>query len=240
MSLVARAFGPSVELPPALAERLAAWRAQPVDEEYTPLPEATFVVVDVESSGLNARRNRLLAIGACRLRGLRLHAGACFERILDQEKLSSEDNVPIHGSAPGEQAVDLAPEQGLMDFLELASRHVLVAYHAPFDRTMLDRATREHLGVRLGNPWIDLADLAPALFPDARLPCAGLDDWLHYFDIRVRARHRAVDDVLATGELFLILLNRARARGVDTIGALLATADAQHRAMTGGRGAGGN
>jgi hypothetical protein len=46
--------------------------------------------------------------------------------------------------------------------------------------------------------------------------------------------------VLATGELFLILLNRARARGVDTIGALLATADAQHRAMTGGRGAGGN
>jgi DNA polymerase-3 subunit epsilon len=238
MSLLARPFGPSVELPPVLAERLAAWRAQPVDEERTPLPEATFVVVDVESSGFNARRDRLLAIGACRLGGLRLQAGAGFERILDQEEVSSRENILVHGMSPGEQVSGVPPEQALMEFLEFAGRHVLVAYHAPFERTMLDRATREHLGVRLANPWIDLAHLAPALFPDARLPRASRDDWLHYFDIRVRARHRAVDDVLATGELFLILLNRARARGIGTIGSLLAAAEAQHRAMAGG-GAGG-
>jgi DNA polymerase-3 subunit epsilon len=238
MSLLARLFGPSVELPTALAERLATWRTQPADEEQTPLAEATFVVVDVESSGLNARQDRLLAIGACQLSGLRLRAGAGFERILYQEEVSSRENILVHGIAPGEQTSGVPPEQALVEFLEFAGRRVLVAYHAPFDRTMLDRATREHLGLRLTNPWIDLAYLAPALLPDARLPRASLDDWLHYFDIRVGARHRAVDDVLATGELFLILLNRARARGVDTIGALLAAAEAQHRAMV-GRGGGG-
>lgn len=236
MSLVARAFGPSVELPSAITERLATWRTWPADEESTPLPEAAFVAVDVESTGLNTQCDRLRAIGACRVGGLRLHAGAGFARTLYPERLSSEDNVLIPGIAPGKQAVDLPPEQGLMDFLEFAGRHVLVAYHAPFNRTLLDRAAREYLGVRLTNPWIDLAYLAPALLPDARLPRASLDDWLDYLDVRVRARRRAVDDVLATGELFLILLNCARARGINTIGALLAAAEAQHRAMAGGGG----
>ncbi len=238
MSLLARLFGPHVPLAPQIAARLAAWRALPPDSERTPLAEASFVVVDVESSGLDARRDRLLAIGACRLTGLRLQVGAGFERILYQEETSSKANILVHGIAPGEQAAGLPREQALMDFLEYAGHHVLIAYHAPFDRTMLDRAMRAHLGVRLANPWIDLAYLAPALCPQARLARASLDDWFHYFDIRVRARHRAVDDVLATGELFLILLRRARERGLGTIGALLAAAQAQQRAISGG-GAGG-
>ena len=234
MSLLTRLFRPSVELPPPLAQRLAAWRDQPPAEERAPLTEASFVLVDVESSGLDARRDRLLAIGACRLERLRLRTGGGFERILYHEEASSRENILVHGIAPGEQASGVAPDAALMDFLEFAGRYVLVAYHAPFDRTLLDRATREHLGVRLTNPWIDLAYLAPALFPEARLPRAGLDDWFQYFDIRVRARHRALDDVLATGELFLILLKRAQARRVATLGAVLAAAEAQHRAMVAG------
>lgn len=234
MSLLARLFRPSVELPPSLARRLAAWRELPAAEERTPLSAASFVLVDVESSGLDARRDRLLAIGACRIERLRLRAGAGFERILFHEEASSRENILVHGIAPGEQASGVAADEALMDFLEFAGRQVLVAYHAPFDRTLLDRATREHLGVRLANPWIDLAYLAPALVPEARLVRASLDDWFQYFDIRVRARHRAVDDVLATGELFLILLKRAAARGLATVGALLAAAEAQQRATVAG------
>jgi hypothetical protein len=45
-----------------------------------------------------------------------------------------------------------------------------------------------------------------------------------------------VDDVLATGELFLMLLARAAARGVNTVGALLAAAETQQRAVAGAGG----
>lgn len=234
MSLLARLFGPAVELPPAMAARLAAWRALAPDPERTPLGEAQFVVVDVESSGLDARRDRLLAIGACALTRARLDVGRTFERVVFQEQVSSKANILVHGIAPTEQAAGFPAEQALLDFLEFAGAHVLLAYHAPFDRIMLDRATREHLGVRLGNPWIDLAWLAPALVPEARLPRASLDDWFGHFGITVRARHRAVDDVHATGELMLILLARARARGVETIGALLALAESQQRSAVAG------
>jgi DNA polymerase-3 subunit epsilon len=234
MSLLARLFGPAVELPPAMAARLAAWRALAPDPERTPLAEAQFVVVDVESSGLDARRDRLLAIGACALTRERLDVGRTFERVVYQEQVSSKANILVHGIAPTEQAAGLPAEQALLDFLEFAGGHVLLAYHAPFDRIMLDRATREHLGVRLPNAWIDLAWLAPALVPEARLPRASLDDWFGHFGITVRARHRAVDDVHATGELMLILLARARARGLETIGALLALTESQQRSVMAG------
>jgi len=235
MSLLARLFGPAVELSPEMAARLAAWRALVPDPEQTLLGAARFVVVDVESSGLDVRRDRLLAVGACALERGRLTVGASFERVIFQAQVSTKANILVHGIAPTEQAGGLPAEQALMDFLELAGAHVLLAYHAPFDRIMLDRATREHLGVRLANRWIDLAYLAPALVPEARLPQASLDDWFRYFGIYVRARHRAIDDVLATGELMLILLSRARARGMQTIGELLVTAEAQQRlAMAGG------
>lgn len=238
MSWVARLFGPAVELPEDLATRLAAWRGLVEDSEQVALADAKLVVVDVETSGLDARRDRLLAIGACALRHERLLAGAGFERIVYQAEATSKENILVHGIAPGEQASGLPAEHALLDFLEFSGKHVLVAYHAWFDRTMLDRATREVLGVRLPHRWLDLAHLAPALYPEARLPRASLDDWLSRFNIYVRARHRAVDDVLATGELLLILLKRARARGLDTVGALLAAAESQQHTMM-GAGAGG-
>jgi DNA polymerase III subunit epsilon len=239
MSLFARLFGPAVELPPASAARLAAWRALADESEQAAPAEATFMVVDVETSGLDARRDRLLAIGACPLRGGRLWAGAGFERIIYQAEATSKENILVHGIAPDEQASGLPAEEALLDFLEFAGKHVLVAYHAPFDRTMIGRAAREVLGVTLPNRWLDLAHLAPALYPEARLPRGSLDDWLGRFDIRVRARHRAVDDVLATGELFLILLRRARSRGIETVGALLAAVEAQQHSVLGGATGGG-
>jgi len=43
----------------------------------------------------------------------------------------------------------------------------------------------------------------------------------------------AVDDALATGELFLVLLKRALARGLDTVGSLLVAAEAHQRKVLG-------
>jgi DNA polymerase-3 subunit epsilon len=231
MNLFTRWFGVSVELPHALASRLQAWERLGQESERVPLDKASFVVVDVETSGLDPRKDRLLAIGACELEAGRLHAGKGFERIVFQEEASEKENILIHGIAPGEQASGVPPEQALLDFLDYAGKRVLVAYHAMFDRTVIDRTTHEVLGVRLPNQWLDLAELAPALYPEARLPHASLDEWLYRFDIQVRARHRAMDDVLATGELMLILLKRARERGLHTVSQLLAAAESQHHGM---------
>lgn len=229
MSFFASLFGPKLELPQDVGLRLDKWQSIKNKSEQDALADTTFVIVDVETSGLNPKRDRLLAIGACVLRGNQLWAGAGFERILYHEEVSSKENILVHGIAPGEQAAGLPVDQALLDFLEFAGKHVLVAYHALFDRTAINRATRETLGIRMPNRWLDLAHLAPALYPEARMPLASLDDWLGRFNIQVQSRHRAMDDVLATGELMLILLKRAQQRGFTKVGALLAEAEAQER-----------
>jgi len=224
-SLFQRARSP--ELPQELAQRLSNWQQIDDQNQRAALDEVNLVVVDVETSGLDPRRDRLLAIGACKLRGRRLCVGEGFERIVFQEQMCSRDNILVHGIAPSEQKQGVPPEDALMDFLDYAGKYVLVAYHAYFDRTVLDRAARAALGTGFTNLWLDLAYLAPALCPEARLPHASLDEWLTRFDIRVRSRHRAMDDVLATGELLLIMVHRALRRGITTIGELVAESHAQ-------------
>lgn len=238
MSWLARLFRPHVELPAGYADRVEAWKNLPVVGESGSLARARFVVVDVETSGLNTRQDRLLSIGVCVVEGLRLRAGENYESILRRVETSERENILIHGIGPQAQAAGQPPEESLMGFLEFIGKQPLVAFHAAFDRAMLDRDLRETLGVRLPNAWIDLALLAPALVPEARLPRAGLDEWLANFGLRAHARHRAVDDAMATGELFLILLKRALADGLDTVGSLLATAEAHQRKVQ-GRGFGG-
>lgn len=238
MSWLARLFRPHIELPAGYAERVERWRDLPGVSEKETLAQARFIVVDVETSGLDARKDRLLSIGACAVHAQRVLVGENYETILRRDEVSERENILIHGIGPQAQAAGTPPEESLMGFLDFIGKHPLVAFHAGFDQTMLDRDLRETLGVRLPNPWLDLAQLAPALVPEARLPRASLDDWLGYFGLRAGARHRAVDDAFVTAELFLVLLARARARELTTVSMLHALCEQQARLVPGG-GAGG-
>ncbi len=238
MSFLTRLFRPHVELPEALAQRVRAWRALSEADERAPLAAARFAVVDVETSGLDARRDRLLAIGAVVVEAQRLLPGHGYAAFLRAATPSSRENILVHGITPHVQQGGDAPEAALMGFLEFARRDVLVAYHANFDQTVLDRAVRIQLGVRLLNPWIDVAQLAPALVPEAHLVNRPLDDWLGYFGLRAHVRHSAASDAFATGELMLILLARAAHQGLTSVGQLRAVCERQQRLRPGG-GAGG-
>ncbi len=222
MRWITRLFRPHVELPPGLEQDVSAWRALPDVDERIPLAQTGFRVVDVETSGLDARRDRLLAIGAITVENLKLNPGAGFAVVLRSEAANTHDNILIHGIGPQRQAAGQEPEKALLAFLGYAGKAPLVAFHAPFDQTVLDRALRQTLGVRLVNPWLDMAVLGPALFPEARLVRATLDDWLRYFDLRAHTRHRAIYDAFASAELLLILLKRALARGATNLSALRA------------------
>jgi len=232
MSLLARLFRPHVELSPALAKRLEAWQSLPALSERVSLDTARFVVADVETTGLDPRRDRLLAVGAVTVEARRLRAGEGYDVTVHNPEPSARENILVHGIGPDAQTGGLAPDEALMGFLELARHDVLVGFHAAFDRAVIDRATRQQLGVRLSNPWLDLAWLAPALVPGGRR-LRNLDDWLAEFGLRAHVRHNAAADAFVSAELLLILLERARQQGLDTLGALLAAAEAQQHAQWG-------
>lgn len=205
-----------------LRARLAVWRQAPAQTLDTPFDQAGFVLVDVESTGLDPSRDSLLAIGAVPVAGEHLLAGEGFEKILWGERSGPRDTILIHGITPTAVAGGEPPQQVLMDWLDYTGKRPLVAFHASFDEAMLGRALGYQLGVGLPNHWLDLAWLGPALFPELGFRRKPLDVWLDHFNLRAFVRHRALADCLVTGELMLIFLHRARQRGLRTVGDLIA------------------
>ena len=97
-----------------------------------------------------------------------------------------------------------------------------VAFHAPFDEEILARAFAAQKVPFPGTAWLDLAALAPALFPKGRGGEGSLDHWLAYFGIEPLARHDALGDAFAEAQLLLVLLAEAARKGVATLEQLLA------------------
>lgn len=202
--------------PPALdaeqRRRLAAWQALPEPDLSEPIGESRLVVVDVESTGLDIRRDQLIAIGAVAVQAGRIALADSFEVILRQEEVSDRDNILVHGIGGQMQRAGLPPAQALLDFLDYLGKSPLVAYHAVFDATMIQRAMAMHLGIGCKRPWLDLAYVMPALLPDRAGSHKALDDWTALFGITNYARHSALADALATAELLLAALPLAAAR----------------------------
>ena len=55
------------------------------------------------------------------------------------------------------------------------------------------------------------------LCPDAAVGRGGLDDWQAYFELSNTERHNAAADAMATAEIMLILLSKARAQGIHQL-----------------------
>lgn len=179
-----------------------------------------WVVVDLETSGLNLNRDQVLSIGAVVIEDGAVDFSQMFERTLQRAETKLSPSVLIHGLGPSAIAAGSDPVEALLEFMAFVGDSPLLAFHAPFDQHMLCRALKDSLGYRLTHPFLDVADIAPLLCPEAHIREAGLDDWISHFNLQVGERHHASADALATAELMLILFSRARQQFIDTPHAL--------------------
>jgi len=211
-------FRPRPPLEAALATRLQNLALRPLREQTL---DDSWVVVDVETGGLNPRVDPLLAIGAVTVRDGAIVMAPTCEVSLRQREATATDNILVHGITTGQQLAGLEPAQALLDWLEFAGGSPRLAYHAAFDRLALERASRAWLGLKDRAIWLDLAVLAPLLVPQGPGFNRPLDDWLAFFHIPVYQRHGALADAYATAQLWLALLPAARTRKLTQLRQLL-------------------
>lgn len=221
---------------PALSEtqvaRLGAWEARPPADPYQPFGLARYVVVDVESSGLNVDKDRLIAIGAIAVNQGRIDLRDSFEMVLQQEKVSDKDNILIHGITGEAQREGVPPTEALLAFLEYLGKDPLIAFHVAFDNTMISKTVRKYLGFRFDHPWADLAHITPSLYPELTYKRRSLDQWMEEFGIGNFARHSALADALSTAELLLCLRPRMVKRDIANFRKLRDTYLAHRRATS--------
>lgn len=180
-----------------------------------PLRQQRWVVLDLETSGLNLNRDLVLSIGAVVIEDGAIDFGQQFERTLLRPDHKLSPSVLLHGLGPSAIAAGSEPVDALLDLMEFVGDSPFMAFHAAFDQHMLTRALKDSLGYRLQHRFLDVAEMAPMLFPHANIRHAGLDDWTAFFGLQAGERHHASADALVTAELALILFSHARKQQID-------------------------
>ena len=106
MSLLGSWFGRggrSRRLDMPLRAAIERWRGIDAADLRAPLSAQTWLVVDVETTGLDVRRDRLLAIGAVLVEGSAIRFAQSFEVVIKQATASRTDNILIHRISGSEQ-----------------------------------------------------------------------------------------------------------------------------------------
>ena len=168
-----------------------------------------WIVLDVETSGLNPHSDRLLAIAAVAVevsadfRRLSIMIGDSYEAVLRQDLPSDKDNILVHHIGAQAQSDGRPPREVLDEFRQWVGNCPLLAFHAAFDENFINRAYSLFDLKPLQNQWLDIEPLAKITGVNSSL--RSLDDWLGYFKIECATRHQAAADTFATAELLIRL-----------------------------------
>lgn len=165
-----------------------------------------YCVIDVETTGLDLRRDDVVSYGAVLVRDGRVIGNSSRYSLVRPECEISGPSVAVHALLDADLAAAPSMSECVDDLVELLSGRILVAHAAWIEQAFLGRALRPS-GRRLSGPFVDTAALAraldPASFdPDREPSLEGLSVRL---GLPVHTPHHALGDALTTAQLLLVL-----------------------------------
>lgn len=180
-----------------------------------PLGALPAVVLDTETTGLDVAGDRVIEIGAVRMKGNPAEAPETFESFVNPGVPVPAAATAIHGIGDGDLASAPAFPEVMAAFVGWAGPSVLIGYSVGFDVGILKN---EHQ--RAGLTWspprvLDIRHLAQIIAPN--LPEQSLDTTADWLGIRVEGRHRALGDAMAAARIFEALVPRLRDKGIRTL-----------------------
>lgn len=179
----------------------------------TPLERVPLLALDVETTGLDSRRDSIVSLGLVPFDLQRIRCREASYWVVKPTCELSSQSVTFHHIT--HSAVHDAPRLDVVldELLESMAGKVMVVHYRHIERSFLDQAVHELLGEGLLFPLIDTMQLEARLHPRQRRP-----GWLRQLlgkpsvsirlaDSRLRYGlplyqcHHALSDALATAEL---------------------------------------
>ena len=179
------------------------------------LSDLTYTVFDTETTGLEpSNGDDIIQIGAARIVNNRLLRQETFDQIIDPECPLKPESIPIHGITEdmvrGQPNIDVV----LPAFHEFCEDTVLIAHNAAFDMRFL-QLKEERTGIRFTQPVLDTLLLSAVVHPNQE--SHKLDVILERLGIQIGSRHNALEDALATAEVFLKIIPLLEEKGIVTV-----------------------
>ena len=160
--------------------------------------DSEFVVFDIETTGFSAENDRIIEIGAVRVRD---------REILDTFNEFVNPEVPIPQKITELTGIDdsMVKDADTIDkvlerFFEFAKGSVLVAHNASFDTSFI-KTNAKRLSLDYPFACLDTLGLARSLVKDTKNH--KLDTLCKHFGVSLENHHRACDDAEATARVLL-------------------------------------
>lgn len=180
---------------------------------WEPPPEDEWVALDCETTGLDRRRDEIVAIAAVRIRGNRILTSERLELLVRPEKRAvSPEAVRVHQLRERDVAQGIAPDEAMQRLLHFIGSRPLVGYYLEFDVAMIDRVLFPLLGMGLPQPKIEVSGLYYDLKNRQRTGYEReaqidlrFDTLMKDLSLPTRPAHDALNDAVMAGLAFLKL-----------------------------------
>ena len=183
------------------------------------LEDLPAVIVDTETTGLDAWSDRIVSLGAVCAHGTRMFRSRMIDSLVQPGIPIPALSTTFHGITDEMVAgADPFPEVWA-DFERMARNRVIVGHNIPFDLTIMRQECERH-----GRPWeqpvfIDTLRLASLLNPT--LKDFELETLASIYQVDLHGRHTALGDAMVTAELFFRMVPRLQQQGFSTLCDLL-------------------
>ncbi|MBA2878657.1 PolC-type DNA polymerase III [Anoxybacillus ayderensis] len=181
------------------------------NEAHRRLMDDTFVVFDVETTGLSAVYDTIIELAAVKVKN---------GEIIDRFESFANPHHPLSATTIEltkitDDMLKDAPdvEEVLEKFYHWIDDCVLVAHNATFDIGFLNAGFKKMNRGKVTNPVIDTLELARYLYPE--LKNHRLNTLCKKFNIELTQHHRAIYDAEATGYLLIHLVKELDEKGIQ-------------------------
>lgn len=174
--------------------------------------DQTFVVFDIETTGLSPHSDNLTEIGAVKVQNCEIVDS--FSTFVNP-KMDISYQIQELTRITNEMVKD-APslEEALPKFLEFAKDSVLVAHNADFDTGFIYQKCQQ-LGLEYNFEKVDTLTLARII--NTNLKRFSLDKVCKEMGVVLAGHHRAVNDAQATAEVFIKYLEIFKKKGINKL-----------------------
>ncbi len=166
------------------------------------------VVFDTETTGLDVSKDEILSIGAVKIKDNKILTSQTFEVFLQNSKEISSASIKIHGIRPVDLKNAKTTKEGIEEFLHFVGARPLVGYYLEFDVGMINRYTKEMLGITLPNQMIEVSEIyfdkTISLIPQGNIDLR-FDTILKNCGVPNMGVHNAVNDAIMTAMIYLKL-----------------------------------
>lgn len=202
----------------------------PLRDRKKKIDEIAYVVIDTELTGLDARKDSIVSVGAVKMTGRRIEIGSSFYRLVKPRTALTAESVLIHEITPSEVQDKPDIRSVLSEFLDYCGDDVIVGYCTAIDIEFLDREARRALGRKIENPVLDIQAIQTWMSLWSRWEISYPNDWrlydiARYFGIALNGAHTAIIDAYLAAQIFQRFIPRLIGAEISCLGDLIQLSD---------------